>query len=172
MVRDRLVRFGMPKAQAREVRRYLGGRHIATWHGYWQQIGFLELSARWQAPLERRLALLLSTAPADSTSTGRLRQGLDGDAHVVVQRCEPGVPVLPQLREGSVNEWMERGNCVSVDPELFFPHKGASVRQAKGVCRRCDVVSECLTWALATPGVGGVAGGATARERQRMRKTP
>jgi hypothetical protein len=46
MVRDRLVRFGMPKAQAREVRRYLGGRHIATWHGYWQQIGFLEVVHR------------------------------------------------------------------------------------------------------------------------------
>lgn len=46
MVRDRLVRFGMPKAQAREVRLYLGARHIAEWHGYWQQIGFLEVVRR------------------------------------------------------------------------------------------------------------------------------
>lgn len=46
MVRDRLVRFGLPKAQAREVRRFLGARHIATWHGYYQDIGFLEVVSR------------------------------------------------------------------------------------------------------------------------------
>lgn len=46
MVRDRLVRFGMPKDQAREVRVYLGSRPIYTWHGYWQQIGFLEVVHR------------------------------------------------------------------------------------------------------------------------------
>lgn len=67
-------------------------------------------------------------------------------------------------------EWMGRGNCISVDPELFFPHKGGSVREAKGVCRRCDVVNECLTWALATPSVTGVAGATTPRERSQMRK--
>jgi hypothetical protein len=55
MVRDRLVRFGMPKAQAREVRLYLGSRPISTWHGYWQDIGFLEVVERggrhhWNGP--------------------------------------------------------------------------------------------------------------------------
>ena len=46
MVRDRLVRFGMPKAQAREVRLYLGARHISEWSGWWQDIGFLEVIHR------------------------------------------------------------------------------------------------------------------------------
>ena len=46
MVRDRLVQFGMPRSEANEVRRYLGQRHIATWHGYWQTIGFLEVVER------------------------------------------------------------------------------------------------------------------------------
>jgi muramidase (phage lysozyme) len=41
-VRDRLVQFGMPKAQANKVRRYLDRREIATWHGLWQDIGFIE----------------------------------------------------------------------------------------------------------------------------------
>jgi hypothetical protein len=55
MVRDRLIRFGMPKAQAREVRLYLGARHISRWHGYWQDIGFLEVVERggrhhWNGP--------------------------------------------------------------------------------------------------------------------------
>jgi WhiB family transcriptional regulator, redox-sensing transcriptional regulator len=69
-----------------------------------------------------------------------------------------------------VNEWMDRGNCLSVDPELFQPGVGGSVQEAKGVCRRCDVVNECLTWALATPGVSGVVGATTPRERSQMRK--
>jgi hypothetical protein len=46
MVKDRLIRFGMSKAQAREVRTYLDSRQIATWHGYWQDIGFIEVMAR------------------------------------------------------------------------------------------------------------------------------
>jgi hypothetical protein len=46
MVRDRLVRYGMPKAQAAQVRRYLGARPISEWHGYWQDIGFLEVVHR------------------------------------------------------------------------------------------------------------------------------
>jgi hypothetical protein len=55
MVRDRLIRFGMPKAQARKVRLYLGERPIWKWHGYWQDIGFLEVvhrggSFHWRGP--------------------------------------------------------------------------------------------------------------------------
>lgn len=46
MVRDRLIRFGMSKAQAKEVRIYLDAREIATWHGLWQDIGFLEVIER------------------------------------------------------------------------------------------------------------------------------
>ena len=46
MVKDRLIRFGMPKDQASQVRTYLDSREIATWHGYWQDIGFIEVMAR------------------------------------------------------------------------------------------------------------------------------
>jgi len=55
MVRDRLIQFGMPKAEARKVRLYLGARHIATWDGWYQDIGFLEVIERggkhhWDGP--------------------------------------------------------------------------------------------------------------------------
>lgn len=55
MVRDRLVRFGMPKAQAREVRIWLQQRSIAQWPGWYQDIGFLEVTSRggrhhWNGP--------------------------------------------------------------------------------------------------------------------------
>lgn len=55
MVRDRLVDFGMPKAQANKIRRYLDKRPIYKWHGYWQDIGFNEVMAQggrhhWDGP--------------------------------------------------------------------------------------------------------------------------
>jgi len=55
MVRDRLVRFGMPKDQARKIRAYLQSIPIWEWHGYFQDIGFLEVVSRggahhWNGP--------------------------------------------------------------------------------------------------------------------------
>lgn len=41
-VRDRLVTFGMPKAQANKVRAFLDKRPIYKWNGWWQDIGFIE----------------------------------------------------------------------------------------------------------------------------------
>lgn len=46
MVRDRLIQFGMPKPQARQVREYLTRQPIYKWHGYWQQIGYVEVIER------------------------------------------------------------------------------------------------------------------------------
>ena len=45
--------------------------------------------------------------------------------------------------------WQERANCLGVDPDLFFPERGASTREAKEVCRGCVVREECLEYALA-----------------------
>jgi WhiB family redox-sensing transcriptional regulator len=50
---------------------------------------------------------------------------------------------------------MERGNCLGLDPELFFPERGESVTEAKAVCAGCVVRTECLDFALA---IGGAAG--------------
>jgi len=33
--------------------------------------------------------------------------------------------------------WQARANCMGVDPDLFFPERGASTREAKEVCRGC-----------------------------------
>lgn len=42
MVKDRLVRYGMPQEQARKVREYLAKTPINLWDGYWQDILFNE----------------------------------------------------------------------------------------------------------------------------------
>ena len=46
MVRDRLIRFGLPRNQAREVRKWLASHPIYTWHGYFQDIAFVESISR------------------------------------------------------------------------------------------------------------------------------
>jgi hypothetical protein len=42
-VRNRLMEFGMPKAEANKIRRYLDRREIATWDGWLQDIGFIDV---------------------------------------------------------------------------------------------------------------------------------
>ena len=46
MVKDRLIRFGLPRPAAREVRRWLGAHEIAAWPGPYQDAGFVEVVER------------------------------------------------------------------------------------------------------------------------------
>ena len=69
-------------------------------------------------------------------------------------------------------EWMAGGLCAEVDPELWFPEKGGSTREAKQLCARCPVHPECLAYAIAHRERHGVWGGTTERERRRMRRAP
>jgi WhiB family redox-sensing transcriptional regulator len=72
--------------------------------------------------------------------------------------------------------WMVRGACRGMDPELFFPIsvRGRAVEQisyAKAVCRRCAVSGSCLSYALRTM-PDGIWGGTTSEERIAMRVRP
>ena len=67
--------------------------------------------------------------------------------------------------------WMTGGVCAQVDPELWFPEKGGSTREAKALCARCPVHPECLAYALAHDERFGVWGGASERDRRRMRRS-
>ncbi|GFG72712.1 hypothetical protein MBOT_00770 [Mycobacterium botniense] len=66
--------------------------------------------------------------------------------------------------------WMLDALCTETDPEIFFPDKGGSVRDAKKICRRCDVRAECLDYALANGERFGVWGGLSERERRPMHR--
>lgn len=61
------------------------------------------------------------------------------------------------------------GLCAQTDPELFFPEKGGSTREAKRICGRCGVKAECLEYALAHDERFGIWGGLSERERRRLR---
>ncbi len=66
--------------------------------------------------------------------------------------------------------WQDRALCAQTDPEAFFPEKGGSTREAKRVCRSCDVRAECLEYALARDERFGIWGGLSERERRRMKR--
>jgi WhiB family redox-sensing transcriptional regulator len=87
------------------------------------------------------------------------------------------VPLPPeglQILAGTGEDlaWQDRALCSQTDPEAFFPELGGSSREAKRVCRSCEVRAECLDYVLAHDDIGrfGVWGGLSERERRRLRR--
>lgn len=73
-------------------------------------------------------------------------------------------------------DWRRRAACIGEDPELFFPLGSTGpaleqVERAKAVCRTCDVMNECLEWALETNQDAGVWGGLGEDERRALRRS-
>jgi WhiB family redox-sensing transcriptional regulator len=70
-------------------------------------------------------------------------------------------------------EWSDRAACLSAEPEQFFPVGGAAAATweamvAKQVCARCEVLTPCRDYALATRQPFGVWGGLDEEERRTM----
>jgi WhiB family redox-sensing transcriptional regulator len=77
---------------------------------------------------------------------------------------------LLKLVDGEDRSWQDHANCLGVDPDLFFPERGASTREAKEVCRGCVVRQDCLEYALVNAEKFGFWGGLSERERRRIRR--
>ncbi len=71
---------------------------------------------------------------------------------------------------GDVESWQMFANCLGVDPDLFFPERGASTKEAKAVCQGCVVREDCLEYALQNGEKFGIWGGLSERERRRIRR--
>ncbi len=78
--------------------------------------------------------------------------------------------MLQQAYDDSELSWKLRANCAGVDPDLFFPERGASTREAKSVCRGCIVREDCLEYAICHSEKFGIWGGLSERERRRIRR--
>ena len=78
--------------------------------------------------------------------------------------------IVSLLYRRQERDWQSRANCMGVDPDLFFPERGASTREAKEVCRGCVVRENCLEYALANGEKFGIWGGLSERERRRVRR--
>ena len=73
---------------------------------------------------------------------------------------------IPQEDE----KWQDKSLCAQTDPEIFFPEKGGSTRDAKRICRGCEVKAECLGYALDNDERFGIWGGLSERERRRLKR--
>ncbi|HET7408417.1 MAG TPA: WhiB family transcriptional regulator [Mycobacteriales bacterium] len=72
-------------------------------------------------------------------------------------------------------DWRDHAACLDEDPELFFPigNTGPAlvqVAEAKAICRRCDVLQECLDWAVSSGQDAGVWGGMSEDERRAFKR--
>src|ERR1700694_1163645 len=72
-------------------------------------------------------------------------------------------------------DWRHKAVCRDEDPELFFPvgNSGpalAQIADAKLVCNRCPVTTECLSWALDSGQDAGVWGGMSEDERRALKR--
>ena len=93
------------------------------------------------------------------TSVGRATGGKEFNVEIV------------ELMSGMEDRgWQARANCMGVDPDLFFPERGASTREAKEVCRGCVAREDCLEYALDNGEKFGIWGGMSERERRRVRR--
>jgi WhiB family redox-sensing transcriptional regulator len=97
-------------------------------------------------------------------------------------RHDPYNAVLPKFSDflAEVNRlmpWANRAACAAEDPELFYPSVEGraditkrSTAQAKAICARCPVRTECLDYAIRFDEPDGVWGGKTRIERVKMSK--
>lgn len=66
------------------------------------------------------------------------------------------------------SDWRLSALCAQTDPEVFYPEKSGSSRAAKRICTGCDVIAECLAYALQNGERFGVWGGLSERERRKV----
>lgn len=86
----------------------------------------------------------------------------------------------PDTRHNSLprpEHWSRHAVCRELDPAMFFPEGegGATaliVEEAKGYCRSCPVMHECLEEALDRAEPAGVWGGLDEDERRNLLRPP
>lgn len=67
-------------------------------------------------------------------------------------------------------DWIDEAVCLGVNPNLFYPERGESTREAKQVCASCPVQRECLEYAVQNVEKFGIWGMMSERERRKVRK--
>ncbi len=69
--------------------------------------------------------------------------------------------------------WRAEAACSGLDTHLFFPNAEddpVGVAIARQVCAACAVKEPCLQYAIESRQASGIWGGATPRERRRIRR--
>jgi len=70
---------------------------------------------------------------------------------------------------GAAND--ERQMAAGADPERVTQHSSTvAIEKAKAVCRRCEVIEACLSWAMESGKDDGVWGGLSDDERRALKR--
>jgi WhiB family transcriptional regulator, redox-sensing transcriptional regulator len=67
--------------------------------------------------------------------------------------------------------WRGDALCREYPDLAWFGQSHRRARAAAAVCAACLVRAECLSYAMADPGLNGIWGGLTAKERNQLRKS-
>lgn len=108
--------------------------------------------------------------PGESSRAGAGTTYTNGNgtvAHSELRKTHPSksTPVPWTKRE---EPWASEAACLKADPNIFFPEKGGSVREAKRICSSCEVRQECLGFSLDNRERFGIWGGLSERERRKV----
>lgn len=66
--------------------------------------------------------------------------------------------------------WMRFASCRGTDPAWYHLERGGNSAPARKVCADCTVRLACLEYALERPGLEGIWGGTSDRERKLRRR--
>jgi len=83
-----------------------------------------------------------------------------------IERVFFDIPAAFDIR--AAKEVWDGALCAQVDPELFFPDKGQSPRDALRICDACAVRAQCLD-VFGDALDFGVVGGLTGKQRRAQR---
>ncbi len=91
------------------------------------------------------------------------------DGVVSVGSCRSSADELLDLLKGPA--WRADALCREYPDLQWFGKSQRTSKAAKAVCAVCLVRAECLSFAMADPGLDGIWGGLTARERSQLHET-
>lgn len=78
--------------------------------------------------------------------------------------------ILFIVTHDTVDDWWDYAACYGQDTNLFYPTKHLKATEAKAVCARCPVTTQCLDYALQRNDQNGVWGGLSVEERKEYRR--
>src|SRR5215472_6468427 len=129
------------RAGGRVARDFFEGIYLATWTTRGQY--HLPRLTRSKTRGCNFIGVILGRADT-RTGIGGSKRGGCALSEVIV----PLAHVVVRTEDVDDQSWQDRALCAQTDPEAFFPEKGGSTREAKRVCRGCEVRAECLEYAL------------------------
>lgn len=69
-----------------------------------------------------------------------------------------------------ISSLLDRARCLGLPPDFFFPERGEDTSEPKAVCKTCSIRPHCFVGAIMRYEKYGVWGGASERQRRRIKK--